>query len=72
MIISVQLEKGRNTETKRRAVAALTQAAVDTLGAKPEWVNILFEEYTKENWGIDGKIQLDRHGPGPITLGNRE
>ena len=72
MIITIQLEIGRSQDTKRRAVAAFTQAAIDTLGAKPAWVNVLFEEYSKENWGIDGKIQLDRHGPEPVTLGNKD
>nr|WP_048645234.1 tautomerase family protein [Nitratireductor soli] len=72
MIITIQMEKGRNDDTKRAAAAAFTQAAIDTLGAKSQWVNILFEDYTKENWAIDGRLQLDRHGPGPITLGNKE
>jgi 4-oxalocrotonate tautomerase len=71
MIVTIQLEKGRTTETKAAAARAFTQAAIDTLGAKAEWVNVLFEEYAKDNWAIDGKLQLERHGPGPVTLGNK-
>lgn len=70
MIITIQMEKGRNTNTKRRAADAFTKAAMATLGVKAEWVNVLFKDYEREDWAIGGELQLDRRGPGHVTNGN--
>ncbi|CAH1670939.1 tautomerase family protein [Chelatococcus asaccharovorans] len=72
MIITIQMEKGRNVDTKRRAAKAFTDAAIATLGAKAEWVTVLFEDYERTDWAIGGNLQLDRHGPGLVTLGNKD
>ena len=72
MIITIQMEKGRNVNTKRAAADAFTKAAMATLGVKAEWVTVLFEDYEKENWAIGGELQLDRRGPEPVTLGNKD
>ncbi|WP_323748815.1 tautomerase family protein [Chelatococcus asaccharovorans] len=61
MIISIQFENSRTDDTKRAGAKAMTEAAVATLGVKPEWVTVLYENYDKENWAIGGELLLDRH-----------
>jgi 4-oxalocrotonate tautomerase len=47
--------EGRDDEKKARAIAAITQAIVDTLDAKPESVRVILQEVPKTQWGIAGK-----------------
>ena len=54
-IIIVHLMEGRDDAKKARAIAALTQAAVDTLDVKPEAVRVVLQEVPKQHWGIAGK-----------------
>lgn len=61
MIISIQFENSRTDDTKRAGAKAMTEAAVATLGVKPEWVTVLYENYDKDNWAIGGELLLDRH-----------
>jgi 4-oxalocrotonate tautomerase len=47
--------EGRDDDKKARAIAAVTQALVDTLDAKPETVRVILQEVPKTHWGIAGK-----------------
>ena len=51
----VHIMEGRDDEKKARAIAAITQAIVDTLDAKPETVRVILQEVPKTQWGIAGK-----------------
>jgi len=63
-IITVKMGKGRTVEQKRELVRALTKVAVETLGAQPEWVTVLIEEYESDrgNWAVGGELLIDTHG----------
>jgi len=63
-VISVRLAKGRSIDSKRAAAKAITDAAVETLGVRREWVTVLFEEFDRENWSSGGELHSDRFGPG--------
>ena len=54
-IVIVHLMEGRDDAKKAKAIAAITQAVVDTLDAKPESVRVLLQELPKQHWGIAGK-----------------
>jgi 4-oxalocrotonate tautomerase len=54
-IAIVHIMEGRDDEKKARAIAAITQAIVDTLDAKPESVRVILQEVPKAQWGIAGK-----------------
>jgi 4-oxalocrotonate tautomerase len=54
-IAIVHIMEGRDDEKKARAIAAITQAIVDTLDAKPESVRVILQEVPKTQWGIAGK-----------------
>ena len=52
--IRVELLEGRTPEQKTALVKALTQAAVDSLGAKPESVDVLLFDIPRQNWATGG------------------
>ena len=63
-IVTVKMGKGRTVEQKRSLARALTDAIVDTLDVKPEWVTILFEESGKDDWATGGVLHSDKKGEG--------
>jgi 4-oxalocrotonate tautomerase len=54
-IIEMHLLEGRTVEQKRKAAAAITAAAVASLGVRPEQVRILITEHGLENFSVAGK-----------------
>jgi 4-oxalocrotonate tautomerase len=52
--IRVEMMQGRTPEQKTKLVQALTQATVDSLGVKPESVDILIYDIQRENWATGG------------------
>lgn len=58
--IRVELMEGRTVEQKRALVSALTQAVVDTLGARPEAVDVLLYDIKRSNWATGGQLWSDR------------
>lgn len=57
--INVQLFEGRSIEQKRAFVKAVTEITVQTLGGSPESVDIIINEYKRENWATAGKLWSD-------------
>lgn len=58
--LRVDLMEGRTVEQKKKLVEALTQAVVDTLGSKPESVDILLYDIPKQNWATGGTLWSER------------
>lgn len=54
-LISVSIYPGRSKEQKEKFAKAITNAAVQILGTKPEHVIIVYDEKPKENWFLSGK-----------------
>ena len=54
-IAIIHLMEGRDDEKKERAIAAVTQALVESLDAKPETVRVVLQEVPRSSWGIAGK-----------------
>jgi 4-oxalocrotonate tautomerase len=52
--LKVEMMEGRTTEQKTALVKALTQAVVDSLGSKPESVDILIYDIPRQNWATGG------------------
>ncbi|MBK0394000.1 4-oxalocrotonate tautomerase [Ramlibacter algicola] len=52
--LRVELLEGRTLEQKKALVQALTQAVVDTLGSKPEAVDILLFDIKRHDWATGG------------------
>jgi 4-oxalocrotonate tautomerase len=54
-IAVIHLMEGRDEAKKARAIAAVSQALVESLDAKPEAVRVILLEVPRTNWGIAGK-----------------
>ena len=52
--LRVELMEGRTPEQKKQLVKALTQAVVDTLGTRPEAVDILLFDIKRHDWATGG------------------
>ena len=58
--IRVELMEGRTPEQKKNLVAALTQAGVDTLGGKPESVDVLLFDIKRSVWATGGELWSEK------------
>jgi 4-oxalocrotonate tautomerase len=58
--LRVELLEGRTPEQKDNLVKALTQAVVDTLGSKPESVDILLYDIKRADWATGGVLWSKR------------
>ena len=58
--LRVELMEGRTPEQKKELVKALTQAVVDTLGSKPESVDILLYDIRRHDWATGGVLWSER------------
>lgn len=54
-IAIIHLMEGRDDEMKARAIAAVTQALVESLEVKQESVRVILQEVPPAHWGIAGK-----------------
>lgn len=58
--LRVELMEGRTPEQKKELVKALTQAVVQTLGSKPESVDILLYDIKRADWATGGVLWSER------------
>jgi 4-oxalocrotonate tautomerase len=58
--IRVDLFEGRTPEQKKNLVKALTQACVETLGSKPESVDILLYDIKPSDWATGGELWSEK------------
>ena len=54
-IMVVHMMEGRSEEQKAALIKALTDAAVESIGAPIESVRVMIQELPKENFGIAGE-----------------
>ncbi len=67
--IRVEMFEGRSPDQKRALAAALTEACVQTIGALPDSVDILFFEIAKRDWATGGTLWSDKGTPAKPTGG---
>ncbi len=53
-IISVVLAEGRTSEKKSGFIRAITEAAVSSLGVRPEQVRVILNEMPLEHYAVGG------------------
>ncbi len=58
--IRVEMFEGRTPEQKKNLVKALTQAVVDTLGSKPESVDIILTDIKRDQWATGGELWSEK------------
>jgi 4-oxalocrotonate tautomerase len=62
--IRVDLFEGRTAEQKRNFVKALTQACVDTLGSKPDSVDVILFDVKPSDWATGGELWSEKKKQG--------
>ncbi len=58
-LIQVSMFAGRTPEQKRAFAQALTEAAVRTIGATPDSVDIIFTDVERGDWATAGRLWSD-------------
>ncbi len=59
-IINVKMIVGRSQEQKRELAEVLTREVVRILNVKPEVVELVIDEYPRENWSSAGQLYSDK------------
>jgi 4-oxalocrotonate tautomerase len=59
-IIHVHLFEGRTLDQKRKLVSAMTEAVVKSLDAKPETVQIMLHEQSRNNVSVAGVLVSEK------------
>jgi 4-oxalocrotonate tautomerase len=58
--IRVEMMEGRTAEQKTALVKAITQAVVESLGSKPESVDVLLYDIKREHWATGGVLWSEK------------
>lgn len=58
--IRVEMFEGRTPEQKKNLVQALTQACVETIGARPESVDIVLFDVKPGDWATGGELWSEK------------
>jgi 4-oxalocrotonate tautomerase len=59
-VVIVKMLEGRSVEQKRRLVKELTSVVVKFTGAAEEQVDVIIEDYARENWAKAGVLFSDK------------
>lgn len=70
--INLKLAKGRTLEQKQEFVEVVTREAVRIFDVKPEWVTVVIDEYTRDNWATGGELHCLKFGDGYGKQGVKE
>lgn len=53
--VTIQMWEGRSPEDKAAIIEKVTDALVDAMGVERRYVQVVLDEYSKDNWGIGGQ-----------------
>lgn len=59
-IVTIQQSAGRTVDQRKELIQGITEAFGKSYGLAPEAVTVFFQEYKDDQWGKDGKLQIDR------------
>ena len=59
-LVVVKMLEGRSTEQKRRLAREITDVVVKVTGASEDQVDVVIEDYPRENWAKAGLLFCDR------------
>ena len=54
--IHIEMFEGRTHEQKKKLVEEITRVTCETLGNKPDSVDIIITDIKRENWATGGKL----------------
>lgn len=58
-LIHVLNASPRDTDTKRRLIAELTETYARVMHMRPDTIRVIIEEIPRENWGVGGITLAD-------------
>jgi 4-oxalocrotonate tautomerase len=58
--IRVEMFEGRTAEQKKNLVKALTDAVVETLGGKPDAVDVILYDIKPSEWATGGELWSEK------------
>ncbi|WCT79148.1 2-hydroxymuconate tautomerase family protein [Novosphingobium humi] len=58
-IANIQILKGRSEADRKRLIAQVTQAIIDSLGVEAGQVRVVISEIDPCNWGVGGIAKSD-------------
>ena len=61
-IIEVHIAQGRSMDAKRQLFKGITNAAVESLGVRPEQVRIILREIDEGHFAVGGEPKLNVFG----------
>ncbi len=59
-LIVVKMLEGRSVEQKRRLAREITDVVVKSTGAPEDQVDVIIEDYPRENWAKAGTLFCDK------------
>ena len=59
-VVRVSIYEGRSAEQKREIAEAITDALVRVAGSTREAVNVMFDNFERENWVIGGAAEFQK------------
>lgn len=63
-ILNVQMIAGRSQEKKQELVEVLTRETARILEVEPDWVTVVINEYTRDNWASGGELHSIKFSEG--------
>lgn len=58
--VTISMFSGRDIDTKRKLISAVTDAVVNSCGVSPEVVTVVLSEMEPENYGKAGVMRYDQ------------
>ena len=59
-LVVIKMLEGRSVEQKRRLVREITNVVVKYTGAPEDQVDVMIEDYPRENWAKAGTLFSDK------------
>ena len=54
-IVKIDMWEGRDKETKRRLIQAISKTLAETLAIPADRIHIIISDVPKDNWGLKGE-----------------
>lgn len=54
-VVKIDLWEGRDSETKRKLIQSVSKAVSESLGIPVEHVQVIMNNVSKEDWGLNGE-----------------
>lgn len=61
-VVNLHLVRGLKLEQKRVLVEEITNILSQVTGSRPDRTHVIIHEVADEDWGLEGRLVLDRRG----------